>query len=705
MSTPEQRVTELRDRITQYSYEYYVLGNPSVSDAQFDAFINELRTLEQQYPDLRSPDSPTMRIVDGFDNQFEKVRHPRPMLSLANAFDAPGVLAWRDRVYKNLETTAVTWTAEPKIDGLALALTYQNGLLVRAATRGDGEVGEDVTLNVRTIQDVPQQLRPAPDWPLPTTIEVRGEVYMRSDEFAALNQRLVEQGDKPHANPRNAAAGSLRQKDSRITASRPLRFFAYAVGYVEGTPFVSQWQTLQVLRAFGFATNDDARHFTDFDGLLNYAQTWMTQRDDLAYEVDGIVFKVDSIIQQDRLGVAGRDPRWALAYKFPARETTSILRAITVAVGRTGVITPAAEIDPVQLSGVTVRNASLHNADLIEKLDLRIGDTVVLKRAGDVIPYIIGPIKEKRTGVEMPWQMPTHCPACDTPLERADGEVAWRCPNFGICPAQLVRRIEYAVSREALDIVGLGEKQAQLFVEKGLIGDVADIFDLQPFHFTDMDGFGEKKIANLMQSIADAKQQPVARVLMSLGIRFVGTVVAQLLMNHFGSLARLAEASVAEMSAIDGIGPAKAQSVVDFFAHPEHRALIDKLAARGVNVAGGGSPAPTSQALANQVFVVTGTIAGYSRDEAEALIVRHGGKVTGSVSKKSTYVVAGSDPGTSKIQKANELAVPIIDFATLLTMIGDDHTGDAEVPAPPANTHVHEQPLTDTPIIEQSSMF
>lgn len=699
MSAPEQRVTELRTLIKQYSYEYYVLGTSSVSDAQFDALVSELRALEQQYPALLSPDSPTMRIVDGFDNQFEKVRHPRLMLSLANAFDEAGVLAWRDRVYKLLETTAVSWTAEPKIDGLAIALTYHNGVLVRAATRGDGEVGEDVTINVRTIQDVPHQLRPHPDWPMPTTIEVRGEVYMRSDEFAALNQRLIEQGDKPHANPRNAAAGSLRQKDSRITASRPLRFFAYAVGYIEGAPFVSQWQTLQMLRAFGFSINDDARHYAEFADLLAYAATWMSQRDDLAYEVDGIVFKVDNIAQQRLLGEAGRDPRWAIAYKFPARETTSILRAITVAVGRTGVITPAAEIDPVQLSGVTVRNASLHNADLIEKLDLRIGDTVILKRAGDVIPYIIGPIKDKRAGVEVPWQMPTHCPACDTPLERADGEVAWRCPNFGICPAQLVRRIEYAVSREALDIVGLGEKQAQLFVEKGLIRDVADIFDLQPSHFVDMEGFGEKKIANLMQSIADAKQQPVARVLMSLGIRFVGTVVAQLLMNHFGSLARLADATVDEMSAIEGIGPAKAQSVVDFFAHPEHRALIDKLAARGVNVSGGGSPAPTSQALANQVFVVTGTIAGYSRDEAEALIVRHGGKVTGSVSKKTSYVVAGSDPGTSKIQKANDLSVPIIDIAALMEMIGEDASvaDDAgESTNPPTQT---------PPTIAQSSMF
>ena len=698
MSAVEQRVIELRTLIKQYSYEYYVLGASSVSDAQFDALVSELRALEQQYPTLRSSDSPTMRIVDGFDSQFEKVRHPRPMLSLANAFDENDVIAWRDRVYKLLESTDVTWTAEPKIDGLAIALTYQNGTLVRAATRGDGEVGEDVTLNVSTIQDVPHQLTPHAGWPIPTTIEVRGEVYMRSDEFAALNQRLVERGDKPHANPRNAAAGSLRQKDSRITASRPLRFFAYAVGYVDGQVFGSQWQTLQILRAFGFTTNEDTRHFSEFTDLLAYAQAWMTQRDNLAYEVDGIVFKVDSITQQAQLGVAGRDPRWALAYKFPARETTSILRAITVAVGRTGVITPAAEIDPVQLSGVTVRNASLHNADLIEKLDLRIGDTVLLKRAGDVIPYIIGPGKEKRTGVEVPWQMPTHCPACDTPLERADGEVAWRCPNFGICPAQLVRRIEYAVSREALDIVGLGERQAQLFVEKGLIRDVADIFDLQPHHFVDMEGFGDKKVANLMQSIADAKQQPVARVLISLGLRFVGTVVAQLLMSHFGSLARLAEATVEEMSAIEGIGPAKAQSVVDFFAHPEHRALIDKLAARGVNVAGGGSAVPTSQALANQVFVVTGTIAGYSREEAEALIARHGGKVTGSVSKKTSYIVAGSDPGASKIQKATDLSVPIIDIDALMTMIGDAAVSDASINIP---TDV---PLP-SPTIEQSSMF
>jgi DNA ligase (NAD+) len=509
-------------------------------------------------------------------------------------------------------------------------------------------------------------------------LEVRGEVYMRSDEFAQLNQELLARGEKPAANPRNAAAGSLRQKDARVTAQRPLRFFAYAVGLVEGPWVPTQWQMLTTLREMGFVINDDARQFDDFDAVLAYAHDWMMRRDDLPYEVDGIVFKVDSLAQQSTLGVAGRDPRWALAYKFPPREIQSTLLAITAEVGRTGVITPRAEIAPVRLSGVVVRNASLHNADLVAKLDVRIGDRVILKRAGDVIPYIIGPVVAARNGTEVPWQMPTHCPACGTPLERSEGEVAWRCPDFGICPAQLARRIEYAVSREALDIVGLGEKQVALFIERGLVSDIADIFDLKPDDFVDVDGFAEKKIANLMESIAQAKTRPVARVLTSLGVPMIGSVVSQILMAYFGSLAALANASVADLSAIEGIGPVKAQRVVDFFARPENRALINKLAERGVTVAGGASALTSGGAqLTGHTYVVTGTIAGLSREEAEDFIKQHGGKVTGSVSKKTTAVVAGNDPGANKVSKATELEIPIIDWAAVLERVGRQ----AELPA------------------------
>ena len=665
----QQRIAELRERIRTYSYAYYVLGEPIISDPEFDALMAQLRGLEQAHPELYAPDSPTQRIIDGFDNQFVKIRHIKPMLSLANAFDEAGVRAWRDRVNKELDGAPVQWTAEPKIDGLAMSLRYENGVLRRAATRGDGEVGEDVTANIRTIKTIPHRLTLASLPAMPTVLEVRGEVYMRSDEFALLNQEFDARGEKPAANPRNAAAGSLRQKDARVTAQRPLRFFAYGVGTVEGTWVASQWQVLHTLRAMGFATNDDARYFDDFEELLAYAREWMEKRDQLPYEVDGIVFKVDSLQQQHTLGVAGRDPRWAIAYKFPPRETTSVLRAITVEVGRTGVVTPRAEIEPVQLSGVVVRNASLHNADQVAKLDVRIGDRVILKRAGDVIPYIIGPVVAARVGTEVPWQMPSQCPACGTPLERSEGEVAWRCPNFGICPAQLARRIEYAVSREALDIAGLGEKQVALFIERGLIRDIADIFDLKPDEFVGMEGFGEKKIANLMDSIAQAKNQPVTRVLVSLGIRFVGPAVSQLLMARFGSLDALASASEAEMSVVEGIGPAKAQSVVAFFAFPEHRALIEKLAARGVRVVGEQTAQAAGSALAGQSYVVTGSIAGLSREDAENFIKQHGGKVVGSVSKKTTAVVIGSDPGVNKTSKAAELGIPMIDWATLVAQV------------------------------------
>lgn len=692
MQTPAERVAELSQRIRAHDHAYYVLSAPTITDAEYDALMAELRHLESTYPELVQVDSPTQRVPAELDVQFTKVAHPQAMLSLANAFDERGVCEWRDRVYKLLGSTDVAWTAEPKIDGLAIALTYHHGRLVRAATRGDGTVGEDVTANVRTIKTVPWELRRDSATAVPAELEVRGEIYMRSDDFAELNARLRDAGEKTAANPRNAASGSLRQKDPAITKTRPLRFFAYAIGPVAGGRWPdTQWGTLCALRDLGFDINEDAREFGEFADVLGYAQAWMQKRDILAYEVDGIVFKVNSLSQQRELGVAGRDPRWALAYKFPARETSSILKNITVAVGRTGVLTPAAEIEPVQLSGVTVRNASLHNADLIEKLDLRIGDRVILKRAGDVIPYIIGPMVAARSGHEVVWQMPTHCPACGTAAVRPEGEVAWRCPNSDECPEQRKRRIEYAVSRDALDIVGFGEQQARLLVERGLIHDVADIFTLQPTDFADMDGFGEKKITNLMQAITDAKMRPVTRVLVSLGIHMVGTVVAQLLINHFGSLQALADADVVEISRIEGIGPIKAQNVVEFFARPGNRALIAKLATVGVQVSGGGIQ-KQSDVLAGQIVVVTGTLP-LGREQVEALVAVHGGKATGSVSKKTSFVLAGTDPGGSKISKATELGVPVKSWDEFVALVGAIELPSAPAlePPPPPTVEPPEQ--------------
>ena len=491
---------------------------------------------------------------------------------------------------------------------------------------------------------------------------------MRIADFEALNARLAATGEKVAANPRNAAAGSLRQKDPGITAGRALRFFAYAVGPSEGAPLQSQWQALEYFQALGFPVNRDRRRFDDFEQVLAYCREWMARRDQLEYEADGVVIKVDSFAQQRELGVVGRDPRWAIAFKFPAREATSRLIEISVAVGRTGVITPGAVIEPVNIGGVTVRNASLHNADYIAERDIRIGDWVTVKRAGDVIPYIIGPIADRRDGSEQPWAMPERCPACDTPLERAEGEVAYRCPNFGICPAQLVRRVEHYVSRGAMDIVGIGEKQAQLLVERGLIKDVADIYTLTAESFAGIEGFAQKKIANLLAAIDDSRQRPLARLIVGLGIRFVGEVAAQALAGAFGSLDALMNAGVEQIDDVEGIGPVVAASVAQFFGLEPNRALVQKLAGVGVRTDQHVAAARQSDSLAGKSFVITGTLPSLTREQAEELIKSHGGKLAGSVSKKTSYVVAGEAAG-SKLAKARELGVKVIsedDFDALV---------------------------------------
>ncbi len=689
--TPAQRAEELRDEIRRHNYHYHVLDDPIVSDAEYDALMRELRALEDAHPELITPDSPTRRVGGAPSEKFAKVRHPQPMLSLGNAFAEDNLLAWRGRVTRLLgEEARIAYVVEPKIDGLAIALTYEGGRLVRGATRGDGEIGEDVTANLRTIPSVPLTLhdlsgkrdketrrqgdeeRDERQFSIPTMIEVRGEVYMRIADFERLNQRLAEAGERVAANPRNAAAGSLRQKDPNITAGRPLRFFAYAVGPCEGVRLRSQWEALQFFRALGFPVNQDARRFEDFTEVIAYCREWMSKRDALDYEADGIVIKVDSFAQQEELGVIGRDPRWAIAYKFPAREATSKLLDIIINVGRTGVITPGAVIEPVNIGGVIVRNASLHNADYIADRDIRIGDYVIVKRAGDVIPYIIGPVVGRRTGEERPWSMPERCPACGTPLERIGGEVAYRCPNFGICPAQLVRRIEHFVSRGTMDIAGVGEKQAQLFVETGLVKDVADLYRLRAEDFAGMDGFGEKKISNLLTGIEDSKNRPLQRLIAGLGIRFVGGAVAQLLAERFGSLDALAEATADDIKAIDGVGPSIAASVAQFFSLPENRALVRKLKEVGVQTAlQSAAPARAGDGLAGMTFVLTGALPSLTRDQATELIQAHGGKVTGSVTKKTSYLLTGADPGGTKYTKAIELGVPLLDEAGLLALVGE----------------------------------
>lgn len=673
---PVRRAAELRAAIEEANYRYYVLDAPNLSDAEYDALMRELRALEAAHPELITPDSPTQRVGGEASGLFAKVRHPQPMLSLGNAINDAELREWREtRVLKLLGPgVPVTYVVEPKIDGLAVALTYRDGVLVQGATRGDGEVGEDVTANLRTVRDIPLRLRDPRETglPLASLIEVRGEVYIRTADFEALNERLVAAGEKTFANPRNAAAGSLRQKDPAISAARPLRFFAYGVGPFEGVLLTSQWQTLHYLRALGFPVNADARHFEDFEQVIAYCREWMARRDQLPYEADGIVIKVDDFEQQRVLGAVQREPRWAVAFKFPAREAVTRLLNITVNVGRTGVVTPNAELEPVVIGGVTVRNASLHNADYIAERDIRIGDYVIVQRAGDVIPYVVGPVLHLRTGAERPWVFPTHCPACGTPLERQPGEAAWRCPNFGICPAQLVRRVEHFVSRGAMDIAGIGERQAELFVTMGWINDVADLYSLTPEHFQGVEGYGPRRVANLLRAIEESKQRPLERVIIGLGIRYVGSVAAAALAAHFGSLDAIMAASQEELQAIDGIGPVVATSVVDFFSREEERRVVEKLRAAGVRLSSG-APRPSAGAnLAGKTFVLTGTLPTMTRDQASDLIIAHGGKVTDSVSKKTSYVVAGANPG-SKLARAGELGVPVLDEAGLLALIG---TGD-----------------------------
>jgi DNA ligase (NAD+) len=683
--TPAQRIAELRATLHEHNYRYHVLDEPSISDAEYDLLMRELRALETEHPELQSADSPTQRVGAPVVSSFTKVRHPQPMLSLGNALNEADLHEWRARVLRILGDDAqIAYVVEPKIDGLAIALTYEQGQLVRGATRGDGEIGEDVTANLRTVRGVPLMLRDPQDErrktkdegeseasspaAIPASIEVRGEVYMRIADFEGLNERLAAAGEKVFANARNSAAGSLRQKDPSLTAARPLRFFAYAVGPFSGVALGSQWQTLQALRELGFPVNSDARRFEDFNEVLTYCSAWMARRDGLPYEADGIVVKVDDFAQQRELGVVGRDPRWAVAFKFPARETTTRLINISVNVGRTGVLTPGAELEPVVLGGVTVRNASLHNADYITQRDIRIGDYVTVKRAGDVIPYVVGPVLSRREYTAQPYNFPSHCPACGSALERIEGEAAWRCPNFGVCPAQLVRRVEHFVSRGAMDIVGIGERQAVLFVQQGLISDLADLYSLSAERFAGMEGFGPKKIANLLAAIEESKQRPLDRLIVGLGIRFVGGVAALALANSFGTLDRLSAASQAEIEAIHGLGKTVALSVADFFGREANRQLVEKLKAAVLNTAAGPGAERQGSALEGRSFVLTGTLPTMSREQAAALIQAHGGKVGESVTKKTSYLVAGASAG-SKLAKAQQIGVQVLDEAGLLALI------------------------------------
>ncbi len=663
MTTIDQQLAELREQINYHSYRYHTLDDPLISDAEYDRLVQQLRQLEQEYPELITPDSPTRRVGAEPLDAFEKVTHPIPMTSLGNAFDDDDMRAWLARIERllpdNLPANELAFVVEPKIDGLAMALTYENGLLVRGATRGNGVEGENVTANVRTVNSIPLRIPTRSDGPpAPARIEVRGEVYMPIADFNRFNQQQLDRGEKVYANPRNFAAGSLRQLDSRITAQRPLAFFAYAIGYVEGAEIGSQQQALDYLKALGFPVNPDILHTSSFAAAIDFIHKWMERRNDLPYDADGAVVKIDSFALQRELGVVGNAPRWAIAYKFPAREATTKVLAIKGNVGRTGQITPYAELEPVNIGGVIVRNATLHNYDDLAKKDIREGDTVVIKRAGDVIPQVVKPILDLRPADSQPAQPPAACPVCGQPTSRLGDDVALFCINSA-CPAQLVRQVEYFVSRGAMDIEGFGIKIGEQLVAEGFIKDIADIYFLQRDDLLKLEGFAEKKVDNLLSAIEASKQQPFDRFLTALGIRYVGNVVAGLVVGHFPAIDQLSRATQEELQAIEGVGPRIAESLAAWFSGPANQALIDKFRRAGVTLQVRRAGPEQPQTLAGLTFVITGTLPTWSREQAQAFIEQHGGKVTGSVSKKTNYLVLGENPG-SKLSKAQSLGVPTL---------------------------------------------
>ena len=685
MADGQQRMRDLIEQVRYHNYRYHVLDDPVISDAEFDLLVRELQGIEAAHPDWISPDSPTQRIGGQVSAAFEKVRHPQPILSLANAYGPDQVRAWVERVAKLLpdgKTIAdLAFTVEPKFDGLTVVLRYEDGLLVQGATRGDGEVGEDITTNLRTIAAVPLRIPVAPGAPsAPPRLVVRGEAYFALDQFERLNRKLQEAGEKPFANPRNAAAGSLRQLDPRVTAQRPLSVFCYAIVDAVGLTLRTQWDTLDYLRSMGFPVSPDAVLLASIEQVLGYWDEWMARRDRLNYEADGMVIKIDDLAISSALGVVGKDPRGALACKFPAREATTRLIDVTINVGRTGSLAPTAVLEPVEIGGITVQHATLHNFDDIARKDIRIGDMVRIKRAGDVIPYVIGPIIDLRVGSERPIQPPTACPSCREPLVRAGDEVAIYCDNPG-CPAQLVRRIEYWVSRSAMDIVGLGTRIVEQLVDADLVHDVADLYAVKVEDLLQLEGFADKKARNLVAAIQDSKTQPLHRVLTALGIRSVGATVTQALVGpssvgcthprRFPSLEALAAASSEDVQAIPGIGPHTAWNIIRWFAAEPNRALIRKLEAAGIRVRA--EPARAAQpvgplSLAGKTFVITGTLPTLSREQARELIEKHGGKVSESVSSNTDYLLFGEKPG-SKLARAQTLAIPVIDEAALRSMV------------------------------------
>ena len=649
-----QRHATLAQEVEELAYRYYVLAQPTVSDADYDAKMAELNELEARWPDLRTPDSPTQKVMESLSTDFAAVTHLARMLSLDNVFSDDEFTAWSQRATREVPVPA--WLCELKIDGLAVDLVYEQGRLVRAATRGDGTTGEDVTLNVRTIQSVPSRL--AGD-DVPELLEVRGEVFLPAAAFEEINARLVADSRAPFANPRNAAAGSLRQKDPRVTATRPLAMTVHGLGARRGFDPPSQSAAYERLRELGLPVSSRYEVFDDVEGVRRYVAHWGEHRHDIEHDIDGVVIKVDDLALQGRLGATAKSPRWAVAWKYPPEEVNTKLNNIFVNVGRTGRVTPFASLEPVHVGGVTVSTATLHNEDEVKRKDVLIGDTVVVRRAGDVIPEVVGPVVALRDGSERAFVMPTECPECGTPLVRPEGEADTRCPNSVSCPAQLRESVFHFAGRGALDIDGLGYETATVLLEEGRLHDVGDIFHLSAESFEGLRGFGPKKIAQILAGLEAARSRPLWRLLVGLSIRHVGPTAAQALARELRSLDAIASASAEELAAVEGVGPTIAAAIVDWFADSRHREIVERIRAGGARVVDEG-PVSGPGPLTGLTFVVTGTLTRYSRDAAAAAIQERGGKVSGSVSKKTSFVVVGDSPG-SKYDKAVQLGVPVLD--------------------------------------------
>jgi len=658
-----RRIESLRERIRHHDYRYYVLSRPEVSDAEYDRLLRELQSLEAQAPNLITPDSPTQRVGGMAESAFQPVRHAVPMRSLDNAFNADELAAWHERVVKGAGGAPVSLTVEPKVDGVSLALTYDKGYLARAATRGDGTTGEDVTANARTIRAIPLRLQGAS----PRRLEVRGEVYMAPEDFNRYNERASREDGETFVNPRNAAAGSLRQKDPQVTAARPLRFLTHSYGAVQGASFSTHWDFLQGCKRYGLPVAGEISRCATFDEARRQCDQLEQRRNRLPYESDGAVIKVDDLALRERLGTTMRSPRWAIAYKFPPQQATTQVEEVLHSVGRTGTITPVAKVTPIFCGGVTISNVTLHNYDEVERLGIRQGDRIVIQRAGDVIPQVVSVIESRRTGKERPIKPPAECPECGGSVVREkEGDVAYRCINPA-CPAQLARAVEHFGSRLAMDIEGLGEVVVEELVTRRLIHDAGDVYRLSKKDLLAVPLFKDKKAQKLLDAIQASKSRGLARLLYGLGIRHVGEKAARDLAEAFESMDALMAAGREQLDGLAGIGPVLAETVFEYMRQPQTRALVQKLKKAKVALTEGHPHGP--RPLADQTFVFTGELSSMSRANAEALVRRLGGRASSSVSRETSYVIAGSAPG-SKVERAKQLGVTILDEAHFKKLVG-----------------------------------